>query len=453
MSAATSTAKRPTKAFVWGYNNTGELGLGHAARIATPAPALLPAGIVDLQGGASFSVALTVAGEVYTWGGNQHGQLGDGTTMSRREPRRVRLPGGAKAAAIAAGTDHVLVLTTHRRVVAWGRNHRGQLGFGHTDDRSTPQLITLEPVKKVAAGDGISVAISMADRLICWGRNHAGQLGLGDSASRAITKPRLATQVETRVIAVDAGFRHLVALTWSGQILMLGTDPSGRALTRRLQLKAAWGLVQAISAGEDHTVALTNRGTVLAWGANDLGQLGVAGAAYRKSPVAVRLAESKGRAVEVRAGHRHTLVRTNRHEVFAWGDGRFGAVGTGRAAALASQPTPARVPRLSGVTSAVLAGGGYTSAILVDRGPAVTLSLKPDRTTTKQGSPVRFDVRLLDAFGTDLGRAPGTSLSAPGATVKELTVTPTAVGSLVVIARSGRLTGRATLKVTKGGKR
>ena len=104
--------EKATRAYVWGYNNTGELGVDHAARVFRPTPARLPDGIVDLQGGADFTVALTSSGDVYTWGGNQHGQLGDGSRQPRRQPKKVRLPGGAKATGIAAGTDHVLAVTS-----------------------------------------------------------------------------------------------------------------------------------------------------------------------------------------------------------------------------------------------------------------------------------------------------------------------------------------------------
>lgn len=124
-------------------------------------------------------MALTSSGEIWSWGGNGYGQLGDGTRQSRREPKRVRLPGHSKAKALAVGTDHVLVLTSRGDLVSWGRNHRGQLGLGRrSDGEATPQRVAAEPMRAVSAGDAISAAISANGRLHTWGRNGADQLAL-----------------------------------------------------------------------------------------------------------------------------------------------------------------------------------------------------------------------------------------------------------------------------------
>ena len=196
-----SKEKQATYAYVWGYNNTGELGVNHAARVYAPRPARLPAGIVDLQGGANFSVALTESGRVLTWGSNEHGQLGDGSRRPRRTPQQVRLPDGHRAAAIAAGTDHVVVVTTRGHLITWGRNHRGQLGTGDRDDRLSPKVVRAETVRKVAAGDGISAAITPGGRLLTWGRNGQGQLAQKGSVpvGRDVLKPIHARQVSEPV--------------------------------------------------------------------------------------------------------------------------------------------------------------------------------------------------------------------------------------------------------------
>lgn len=445
-------AARAAKAFVWGYNNTGELGLGHAARVFTPSPALLPPGVVDLQGGTEFSVALTSSGQVWSWGANTYGQLGDGTRIHRRRSRRVRLPHSAKATAIAAGTDHVLVLTTRGEVLAWGRNHRGQLGTGTTRDQLSPRRVPLEPVTTIAAGDGISAAISAAHRLITWGRNGANQLGLKADAGAVVMKPTRSGLITTRVVAVDAGLRHLMVLTWDGRVLALGAGPTGKPLTRHVPLKPTWGRVRAISVGDDHTVALTNRGLVLAWGANRLGQLGSGDTNHRVTPVHVPLPAAKGRAVAIRAGHRHTMVVTDRHEIYVWGDGRFGAVGTGRPKPDAtSYLLPKAVPGLTGAVPTGLGGGGNNCAVFVDRGPATALVIEPASATVALGKSIQYKVRTVDTFGTDLGPAPSaTTLTAPGGTVRGLTVTAKTVGSAAVTARVGHLIGHATLHVSKG---
>ena len=97
----TETQIHPRRAvvFVWGYNNSGGLGLGHSARAYLPVPAQLPGGIAGVQGGGEFTVARTASGELYAWGGNMFGQLGDGTTKTRLAWARVPLPGARSSAA------------------------------------------------------------------------------------------------------------------------------------------------------------------------------------------------------------------------------------------------------------------------------------------------------------------------------------------------------------------
>jgi alpha-tubulin suppressor-like RCC1 family protein len=439
-----------TKAYVWGYNNTGELGLGHAARVFTPTPARLPKGVVDVQGGANFSVALTSSGKVLTWGSNEHGQLGDGSREPRHLPGAIGLPRRAKAAAIAAGTDHVVVLTRDGDVVTWGRNHRGQLGLGNRRDQLRPKRVDAGRIRRVAAGDGISAAISTSGRLVVWGRNGAHQLGLkrGGSPDDDVLEPARSSLVTARVSAVDAGLRHLVVLTSAGQVLTFGTDGQGKPLERRVDLLPAWGRVRSISAGEDHTVALTSHGLVLGWGANDRGQVGVGSERHHPNPVVVTV---PGRVKHLRAGHRHTLAVTTKGEVYAWGEGGFGAVGVGRPKLEATAYEAPQQVRLPGVRPTGLGGGGYGSVVFVDQGPAARLRLNPPRHS--EPGQVRLGLRTVDAFGTDLGPAPGdVSITVRGGTVVRTTRTRTSVtlptpGPYTVVARAGHLIGRTTLHV------
>lgn len=441
------------KAYVWGNNNTGELGLGHAARVFTPAPATFNNRLVDLKGGMNFSVALTTSGEVWTWGGNEHGQLGDGSRVTRRAPRRVRLPRQATVKAIAVGADHVIVLTTDHDLVTWGRNHRGQLGIGSREDKVTPRRVETGPVSSIGAGDGVSAAITSDGKLLVWGRNGAGQLPVvrkaGGTASDLL-EPTRATAITQPVASVDAGLRHLVVLTRDGDVLAFGADASGRPLTRRIPLKPSWGRVRTISAGEDHTLALTSRGVLIGWGAATLGQLGEQQHPFLTAPVPLTLPDARGRVTQIRAGHRHNLALTDRDEVYAWGDGRYGAVGAGRPEVGATAvSTPQRIS-LPGAKPLRLAGGGYSSAVFVDRGPAIRLQLEPAAATVTPGRPVRFQVRVVDAFGTDLGPATGSLvLTARNAVVHGTTVTAREQGTYSVVARAGALFGTATLTVKK----
>src|ERR1700733_9417342 len=99
-----------TPVLVWGYNNSGGLGLQHVARVCEPIRAALPAGVTAVQGGGDFTVARTSAGELYACGGNTYGQLGDGSTKTRLAWAPVKLPADTFVTGVQAGIDHVLAL-------------------------------------------------------------------------------------------------------------------------------------------------------------------------------------------------------------------------------------------------------------------------------------------------------------------------------------------------------
>ena len=166
--------------YAWGYNNAGGLGIGSVARALRPVPVRLPGGTADVQGGTDFTVALTGTGQVWTWGGNRYGQLGDDTTTTTRfAPRQVELAGSAEVASIAVGQDHVLALTRHGHIYAWGRNHQGQLGDGTTIDRATPVHVPVPETTQVAAGNACSAALTASGTPLTWGRPIPGPAGDG----------------------------------------------------------------------------------------------------------------------------------------------------------------------------------------------------------------------------------------------------------------------------------
>jgi alpha-tubulin suppressor-like RCC1 family protein len=348
----------------------------------------------------------------------------------------------------------VVVLASTGAVVSWGRNHYGQLGLGTLEDKLSPRRVELQPVRTVATGDGVSAAINAAGELFVWGRNGSGQLPVkGNAASKRQVLTPTRSAITSRVAAVDAGLRHLVVLTEDGDLLEFGTDSGGITVDHRVTISPGAGRVRSVSAGEDHTLALTTQGVVLAWGANDLGQIGIGEPGRSQVPVtAVELPGARGQVTAIKAGSRHSLALTDRHEVYAWGDGRYGAVGGGRPEIDATTvATPQRVPLPPAVVTKRLCGAGYGSAVLVERGPAVRLELAPGTATVAAGRAVRYRANAVDAFGIDLGPVPEPlTLTAPGATVRGSTVTADEAGTYSVTARAGSLLGRARLHVTKG---
>ncbi len=99
--------------------------------------------VTAVAGGLYHGLALSSTGAVLAWGWNIVGQLGNGSTNGSDVPVKVRLPGGTKVIAIAAGFAHSLAVTSTGAVFAWGKNYDGELGNGSTTDSDVPVKVRL----------------------------------------------------------------------------------------------------------------------------------------------------------------------------------------------------------------------------------------------------------------------------------------------------------------------
>jgi alpha-tubulin suppressor-like RCC1 family protein len=206
---------------------------------------------VAVAAGGNHGMALTRRGVVFTWGYNRFGELGDGTTTNSLSPVKVSLPPGTKAAAVAAGSDYSLALTRTGQILAWGFNADGELGNDtftgpttctrfHYGCATTPVQVQLPLGTKVAAlaaGGDHALALTSNHHVLAWGNNTNGQLGDGPSTApdKCLRQERCATMPVyvqlpkgTTVVEVATGFRHSLALTSTGQVLAWGYSADGQ---------------------------------------------------------------------------------------------------------------------------------------------------------------------------------------------------------------------------------
>ena len=359
-----------TPVLVWGYNNSGGLGLQHVARVYQPARVGLPAGVTAVQGGGEFTVARTSAGELYACGGNSYGQLGDGGAQTQLSWAPVRMPAGTFVTDVQAGVDHVLALTARGEVYAWGRNHRGQVGTGLPEHQLTPARVIEGGVASLGAGRGTSAAVTTDGQLLTWGRNSSGQTGLG--APTDVTTPTASLLTGgIKAAAADLGYQHTVVLTTTGALLEFGAAPQGRPLPGPVAVDQARGQVRAIRAGSSFTLVLTSRGQLLAWGANDAGQLGLGDQANRDAPTLVTFPRAAGPATSFWAGDRSAAAITLAGEVYTWGETRFGEGGHGRTST--PQTRPRRVTLPAGLHARAISGGANHYVVTLGLGPGAAL--------------------------------------------------------------------------------
>jgi alpha-tubulin suppressor-like RCC1 family protein len=167
----------------WGRGNNGQIGDGTSVRRLAPVDVSgLTSDVASVAAGGDHTCAVKTDGSAWCWGANANGQIGDGTDDNAPGPVAVSgLP--SLTTAFALGADHTCALEDDGSVWCWGRNDRGQLGDGTTDESSTPVEVSGLPagVVGVAAGGLHSCAIDGDGGVWCWGANEHGQLGDGST--------------------------------------------------------------------------------------------------------------------------------------------------------------------------------------------------------------------------------------------------------------------------------
>jgi alpha-tubulin suppressor-like RCC1 family protein len=338
---------RPGIALSWGYR--GALGSGSGTQDAlTPRKVILKGREgSQIQGGCFHAIALATNGNVLTWGFNFAGQLGNGRLGGGPSfiPRAVAFSGAhAKITSVAAGCQFSLALTSAGQVLAWGRNVSGQLGTGAAGGfKPTPVLVHLPPhvrIAAISAGADFSMALTTNGQLYAWGLNSLGELGAGAQPQAFSATPvQVKLPPGQRVTSVSAGDAHTLALTGSGRLYAWGANNAGQLGLRNspsqslpVRVPGIETDITAVSGGSESSLALTNQGrTVLAWGDNTSGQLGTgthARSSFHPAPVRLRLRPGvKVRAIS--AGLIYGMALTTNQTVLTWGRNSHGELGNG----------------------------------------------------------------------------------------------------------------------------
>jgi regulator of chromosome condensation len=318
--------------FSVGSGDCGQLGQGEdvfESNTLRPVEQIGECNVVTVACGGLHNAVLDDKGVLYTWGCNDDAALG------REGPEMVPIPvspkWSGKLVQISCGDTHMAVLDSNGELFTWGcyRDGSGHLGFSSTSEsmkQHTPQQITLPDhfsnkkrkaasrFKMVASGAQHTVALDEEGRMFSWGAGEQGQLG------RRVVRGR--------------GKLHL--------------QP------RRVPIKGFGGVnlaVDSVYCGSYHSFALTTTtatatSTVYSWGLNNYAQLGLGDTVDRMVPTALApLDSNSGRAaaggamdavgtvdaiVEVAGGEHHSLARTGRGRVFAFGRNDSGQLGLGK---------------------------------------------------------------------------------------------------------------------------
>ncbi|KAG5476645.1 hypothetical protein CUR178_03818 [Leishmania enriettii] len=225
------------------------------------------------------------------------------------------------------GAGFTLMISRRGSCYSFGVGGWGQLGFDtaqakhFTQDRVPvyPQATRIgffsrTIITSVAAGFSFSMAITEGERVFAWGNNSFAQCGLGVDPKKyqRISQPREITWLaDKEIIQVSCGSYFALALSASGQVYSWGTieccgvglepDPkvvpahmimrnvSGETrgvVLSPLHIDSLKGIIQ-VAAGGWHGMALNAIGEIYTWGVGTGGRLGTGDCEHHYTPVRI----------------------------------------------------------------------------------------------------------------------------------------------------------------------
>lgn len=225
-----------TTVHAWGYNGSGNLGLGATSgpKVLPIAVTALPDNVKKLSSGSPHMLALTEAGDIYGWGPNTNYQAGVSTSNNI-----VLTPTAITAASdgplgpvtdICTGAFTSLALRATGTVVAWGLNvYTEALGIISTDyliSQPTPVANVTNVVKIACSGSRTNLALTSDGHLWAWGSNIIGNMGVGNTV--VYSQPQQVPGPSGTGLFSDAqDISYAVSVQKNGKFWQFGYIPDG----------------------------------------------------------------------------------------------------------------------------------------------------------------------------------------------------------------------------------
>lgn len=216
--------------WTWGSGAGGALGLNSTTNKLSPNQVGTDTDWVSVSCGSSFTSGLkSVEGTgyvLYVWGYNGQGQLGQNIITNRSSPVNVASTGGVGWKRVEAGGFTIYAVDTNNDLYSWGSNSTGQLGLGHTLNRSNPVYVTTlsDPVISIGSGGSHVHVLDSLGKLRSVGYNAYGQLGTSDITSRS----SLVQVGSSSWTAVSAGLIHSAGITLDKRLWAWGRNTTGQ---------------------------------------------------------------------------------------------------------------------------------------------------------------------------------------------------------------------------------
>ena len=362
--------------YMWGLVDWTDLNSSKGIRLDRPTPLYSAPSIqiIRVACGLRHSVAISKEGGAYTMGHGSRSVLGTDALPYAYTlmPLRIARPGGRSYVdqpfvQVACGDYHSLLLTDRGEVWSWGAASDGQLGRSYLEPAHRPDgagtgssgsggsvgggvggrkqkdrwgvkpgqvsgKLKDRPIVQIACGPLCSYAVDKTGRAFSWGSCAEGMLGLAESQGQRkrvqISKAERPELIESlivhKIVKVDAGHQHMLALDAGGHVYACGFGGYGRLGLKDTHNRFEPEIVetlahiqcQDVAAGADHSLALTMTGDVFWWGRDGTKTDGKG----RAQPVTTL---SGLGVTKLSAGRGFNFALTSTGQLWVWGQALF----------------------------------------------------------------------------------------------------------------------------------
>ncbi|XP_053991691.1 uncharacterized protein LOC128883402 isoform X2 [Hylaeus volcanicus] len=217
---------------------------------------------------------------------------------------------------------------------------------------------TFSPFTITRAGCGLYHSIVVGKRreapqLYGWGRNYNNVLALGPDVPERHYPTPIPYFSKNHVFQVACGLNHTMILIKSvnhsgGRVYSCGLGNNGRLgffkTDKSIETEEhdSWFTYKPIrvgfpnkekiiriSCGSDHSLAISQHGELFAWGVGQYGNLGTGNTKDVTCPVQITVGNNKSFVVHCSAGGKHSLACTNDGRCYSWGHPGNGRLGLG----------------------------------------------------------------------------------------------------------------------------
>ena len=177
--------------FSCGYNAHGACGLGHfdSPQVKPSLILNVPPNIIEFICGGSQNLFLDSEGNVFSVGYNEYGQLGLG--HNRNQNVLNKIPNIPSIKVISCVRSSCYLIDFEGNLWSFGNNEYGQLGHGDNKSINTPKVISiLKDIQQISYGSTGNhfFAKNSQNQIFATGNNYRGQLGTGNTESSSIPK-------------------------------------------------------------------------------------------------------------------------------------------------------------------------------------------------------------------------------------------------------------------------